>query len=143
MKKNKLYEVFRHINMGQRDECWPWTSATNKDGRPYFTFEGKKLLAYRLTYELVTGNSLQDKLARHTCDNEICCNPYHIIEGDHQENMDDMKERQRHGLPHVTVQAIRKLENVSNALTVATNFGISETTVRDIWSRKNYSHVKD
>jgi hypothetical protein len=146
MKANKLTDVFRHIDMkgGDTSQCWPWTSGLNKDGRPYFTYQGKKLLAYRVTYDLFHAEPLGDRLALHQCDNEICCNPHHINPGEHQKNMDEMKERQRHGLPHHTVRAIRKLCEGDRAVKeIADLYGISETTVRDIRDRKNYQHVKD
>jgi hypothetical protein len=143
---NKAKDVFRSIDMtGGRNACWPFKGKTNSKGRPYFTISGKKHLAYRLAYELVHGEgSLKDYIARHTCDNEICCNPYHIVKGDHQQNMDDMKERERHGLPHHTVRAIRKLANDGRTHTaIAELYGIVRSTVTEIVSGVHYSHVKE
>lgn len=126
------------------DACWPFTGKVNNKGRPYFTVDGKKHLVYRLVYELVTGESLEGFIARHKCDNEICCNPRHIEKGDHQENMNDMKERERHGLPHHTVRAIRKLGAVGiEHKVIAERYGIGRSTVTEIINRVNYQHVKD
>lgn len=142
-RKKKPIDVFQLIDMsGGSDSCWNFTGQPNSEGRPYIQIDGKKVLAYRVVYELVKGVTLGKDLIRHTCDNGLCCNPNHHIAGNHDENMDDMKERERHGLPHHTIRAIRKCkENAIPAKTVAHNFGISETTVRDIWSERNYSHV--
>jgi hypothetical protein len=146
---NKPTDVFRSIDMsGGRDACWPFKGALNAKGRPYFTVRGKKYLAYRLAKVLVDGeDSLpDDELARHTCDNEVCCNPSHIIRGGHQDNMNDMKERERHGLPHHTVRAIRKLASTTNGPThaeIGELYGIGRSTVTEIVTRKNYDHVKD
>jgi hypothetical protein len=130
---------------GGHDVCWPFTGVVNNKGRPYFAVKGKKYLAYRLTYELVNGEgSLEGYIARHTCDNEICCNPHHIEKGDHQDNMNDMKERERHGLPHHTVRAIRKLGDLGITHSViGERFGIARSTVTEIINRTNYGHVKD
>jgi hypothetical protein len=100
---------------------------------------------YRLVYELVKGdNALEGKIARHTCDNEICCNPNHIVPGDHQQNMDDMKERERHGLPHHTIRAIRKLATDGRThAEIADLYGIGRSTVTEIVNRTHYGHVKD
>lgn len=145
-RANKKVDVFRVIDMtAGPNKCWPFTGALNNKGRPYFTAEGKKHLAYRLTYELVNGEgSLVGWIARHTCDNEVCCNPAHIERGDHQDNMDDMKERERHGLPHHTVRAIRKLGAVGiSHKAIADRFGVGRSTVSEIIERVNYKHVKD
>jgi hypothetical protein len=143
---NKPTDVFKYINMsGGANACWPFTGKVNNKGRPYFAVAGKKHLVYRLVYELVKGDdALKDRLARHTCDNEICCNPAHIVPGDHQQNMNDMKERERHGLPHHTIRAIRKLGalGISHSV-IAGRFGIGRSTVTEIISRTNYAHVKD
>lgn len=143
-KKKKPVDVFALVDMsGGKDACWPFTGVPNSEGRPYVQIDGKKVLAYRVVYELVKGVELGKDIIRHTCDNGLCCNPAHHIPGNHLENMDDMKERERHGLPHHTVRAILKCgDNGIPCASVANNFGISETTVRDIWSRKNYSHVE-
>jgi len=147
-KANKPTDVFRSIDMtGGPDACWPFKGKANAKGRPYFKIRGEKVLAYRLSYELVNGKgSLTDKIARHTCDNEICCNPRHIVKGDHQENMNDMKARERHGLPHHTVRAIRKLAAQPNGPThaeIGELYGIARTTVTEIVNRTNYAHVED
>lgn len=130
---------------GGPEACWPFTGKVNNKGRPYFTCDGKKHLVYRLVYELVKGEGLlKDRMARHTCDNEICCNPNHIVPGDHQENMNDMKERERHGLPHHTVRAIRKLGAMGLAHSaIADRFGVSRVCVTEIINKTNYAHVED
>jgi hypothetical protein len=141
---NTKIDVFRVIDMtGGNNACWPFTGKTNNKNRPWFTAEGKKYLAYRLTYELVNGEgSLEGLLARHSCDNEICCNPRHIEPGSHQENMDDMKGRERHGLPHHTVRAIRRLGDLGiNHSAIADRFGIARSTVSEMVERKTYQHV--
>jgi hypothetical protein len=143
---NKPTDVFKYVDMsGGHDACWPFTGKVNNKGRPYFTCDGKKHLVYRLVYELVKGEgALKDVIARHKCDNEICCNPNHIEKGDHQQNMNDMKERERHGLPHHTVRAIRKLGSIGRTHEeIAELYGIGRSTVTEIINRTNYAHVED
>ena len=129
--------------------CWPFTGGLNSKGRPYFSVGGKKYLAYRLAYELVHGEgSLEGKLALHQCDNEICCRPDHIIPGEHKQNMKEMRDRERHGLPHHTVRAIRKLAKDAEDLglshaDIAKRFGLARSTVTEIINRVKYKDVTD
>ena len=114
MPPNTKHGVFAHIDMaGGADACWPWTKSTgggNGKGkpRPYYQVDGTKHIAYRLVWELVHGKPLPSStFIRHKCDNPICCNPAHMETGTHQQNMQDMVDRDRHGLTHVTVRRIR------------------------------------
>jgi hypothetical protein len=150
---NQPTDVFKHINMltgpmcerlGTR--CWPFTSALSSNGRPYFRLAGKNVLAYRLVYELVKGVKLErTDVFRHKCDNPICCNPEHGEIGTHVENMKDMRDRERHGLPHHTVRAIRKLAKDPNNTHehIAKLYGLGRSTVTEIVQGKKYREVDD
>ena len=141
-------DVFLKIDMhfGDTDVCWEWCGGLGgrkDDKRPYFHLNDEKVLAYRLVYELVTGRRLHaDELVRHTCDNRICCNPRHLQVGDHQENMDDMKDRDRHGVPATVVKAIRKLAKEGTThKEIAKLYGLGRTTVTDILTGETHGHV--
>ena len=137
---NKREDVFKHIDMsGGPDACWQWKQKPGAGKgrgkpRPYFSVAGRKYLAYRLVYELVHGVELtQAQMIRHTCDNPLCCNPKHMLIGDHDDNMQDMVERDRHGLPSHVVRAIRKLLAEGRThQSIADLYGISKTVVTRI-----------
>jgi hypothetical protein len=144
--KNEARDVFKHINMLRgKDRCWPWTGKLAANGRPYFTVDGKKRLAYDIVRELVTGIPLPpDKMNRHTCDNKICCNPTHVIVGTHEENMLDMTSRERHGLTHHAVKAIRRaLASGQTQQAIADLFGVSRENISAIATGRTYKHVKE
>ena len=134
-RRKREYKVFERIDMrgGDPEQCWPWVGPLHK-GRPYFTVNGKKVLAYRLTYEMFKGEPLGEYLARHKCDNPVCCNPHHIEPGTHQDNMDDMVKRDRHGLPKRVVLEVRTLLQEGNLThqAIADKFGIARETVTSI-----------
>ena len=147
---NAVISVFRKIDMhgGDRSVCWEWCGGLggrDDDKRPYFNLDGEKVLAYRLVFELTFGRRLHaDELLRHECDNRICCNPYHVIVGDHQDNMDDMKERDRHGVPATVVKAIRKIVKAGMSHADAAKlYGLGRSTVSDIISGETHGHVND
>lgn len=148
-RKNKPVDVFLQISMhgGDKTVCWEWTGALGgrpDDKRPYFTVDGSRQLVYRIVYVLVHGPIARGVLIRHTCDNRICCNPWHLVQGSHQDNMNDMKDRERHGLPHNTVRAIRVLliEDTTHA-DIAKRFGVSRQLITEINRDKVYKHVKE
>lgn len=150
-KKNSPFDVFKYIDMqgGDEDKCWLWTgSLGGTDKRPYFAIDGVRRLAYRIVYELFKGVTLtRAEHILHQCDTPACCNPRHMKAGSkessHQENMDEMKERERHGLPHDTVRAIKRLlqEGVISQVDIAEHFGISRQSVTAINTGETYSHV--
>ena len=69
----------------------------------------------------------------HSCDNSICCNPHHLSWGSHQDNMDDMKQRDRHGLPKTVVRAIKTLlDGDKTHQEIATLYGVSRESITAI-----------
>lgn len=151
MAGNERSDVFSYLDMtGGPDSCWSWSGSVGgrkSEPRPYFQAEGKRYLAYRLVYELVHGVTLtKDQLVLHSCDNGSmpvgCCNPKHLSIGTVQQNSDDMTERQRHGLPHHVVKAIRKLLGDGRTQEqVAELYGVSRETVSAIATGRAHGHV--
>lgn len=143
---NKATTVFTKINMhgGDTTVCWEWLGGVTGAGRPAFDLGGKKVTPYRLVYELVFGEKIpKNMVVRHKCDNPICCNPHHIELGTHIENMKDMKERSRHGLPAVAVKAIRKLlrEGEQTHDTIAKLYGVERSTIGRIARGEAYDAI--
>jgi hypothetical protein len=139
--KNKLEDVFKHVQIGAPDECWPWVGPINRKGLPYFTADGRKYIAYRLTKWLADGNfNLLDEriIPLHQCrdkdgkpiDNPLCCNPAHTIMGSWEDNMIDMMEKGRSGLTKDVIRDILKLHD---------EFG-TELTQGQIADRVEYKH---
>jgi hypothetical protein len=134
-KINSPVDVFRHIDMGHNDVCWEWKGGLNeKDGRPYFTVNGKRRAAYLIVLELHSGIKKQkNAMAIHSCDNPVCCNPFHLRWGTHQDNMNDMKERDRHGLPKIVVRAILRLRAGGKTQSeIAELYGVSREAISAI-----------
>lgn len=150
---NTKYDVFKFYNMNVGDdECWSWSGSwggRERTLRPYFQFGGKRMIAYRAVYELVHGvKLLSEELIRHSCDNGGapigCGNPAHLSKGNNLQNMDDMKLRERHGLPHNVVKAVRRLLDKGRTQDeIAELYGISQSSVSAIAQRRVYAHVPD
>jgi len=135
-RKNKPIDVYKHINMheGDTNVCWEWKLKTNqKDGRPYFTVDGKRRPSYAYVIETKTGETQDKRMVLHSCDNPVCCNPTHLSWGNHQDNMNEMKERERHGLPATVVRAIKTLlSDGQTHSTIAKLYGVSRETITAI-----------
>lgn len=58
--RNTPLDIWKHIDMknGNKDQCWTWKGKVNgKDGRPYYTIDGKRRPSYIITLEAFTGES--------------------------------------------------------------------------------------
>lgn len=149
MPTNTPTDVFKHITMKGPEECWPWTGAWGgraSDRRPYFMAAGHRTMAYRWVWELVNGEIPADKMVLHSCDNggwpTGCTNPNHLRLGDQIENSKDMTDRQRHGLPHMVVRAIRRLlEQGETQQVIAERYGLTREAVSAIATQRTYRHL--
>lgn len=98
MKMSEAIEfLWGHIVVGGLNECWPWIGHVSKYG--YGTYNGLyehlgTNRCHRQVYIITRGRSDYDQIL-HSCDNRRCCNPLHLRNGSHQENMDDMVKRGR------------------------------------------------
>lgn len=76
-------------------DCWVWQGATNDHGYGQIKVGGRKgktLYVHRLMADAQPGDEV-----RHTCDTTRCVNPEHLLLGTHQENIQDMFDRERDG----------------------------------------------
>jgi hypothetical protein len=139
-------DVFKYIDMkgGDNDKCWPWKNTVNsKDGRPYITIQGKRRPSYVIVLECFSGTKqTKGQMARHSCDNKICCNPHHLSWGTHQDNMDDMVERERHGLPKTVIRAIKRLLHEGGLhKDIANLYGVARETITAIHNGRTHKGV--
>ena len=149
---NEPIDVFKFIEMRGKDDCHPWLGAwggRHRDKRPYFMAAGRRTMAYRWVWELVTGEPIPEgQMVLHSCDNGGypvgCCNFNHMRLGSVQENSDDMTSRQRVGLPHTVVRAIRRLiEQGMTQQDIANRYALSRETVSAIATGRIYKRIHE
>lgn len=150
---NTKHGVFALYDMNVAPgECWRWKGAwggRDRTKRPYYQYDGKRGIAYRVVYSLVHGVDLtSDQLIRHTCDNggfPVGCGcPDHILLGNNTQNMEDMMLRSRHGMTRHMLLRIRKLlAEGRHQDDIAELYGISQATVSAVNTKKTYSLIPD
>jgi hypothetical protein len=142
-RKTEPIDVFQQIGIpedGDATPCWPWTGKLGSDGRPYITIGGVKMLAYRVVFTLVYGPIAPGNVVRHkVCDNEACCNPYHLLEGTQSDNELDKLEHERWGFPHAVLDDIRRMhakgmrqDVIAKAVTYTHGIKVTQQRVSDI-----------
>ncbi len=96
--KHWAYRFWSQVDVGEIKECWPWRGSVNRSGG-YGFFQsyrgGEKLSSHRIAYSLHHKDPSAGSYILHKCDNPVCCNPYHLREGSHAENMADMARKGR------------------------------------------------
>lgn len=89
--------------------CWNWTGSRvrNACGKYYPTlskrFKGKRtprrVYVHRLVLELI-GHDVKGKVAAHSCDNTLCCNPAHLRVATQSDNIKECVAKGRHNSQH-------------------------------------------
>lgn len=134
------------------NDCWEWQGGKSKFGYGWFYVGGRNRNAHRVSWQIHTGLSPDDKFVCHKCDNTSCVNPNHLFLGTPDDNAQDKvkKRRQNKGVTVNTaklapddIRSIRKRygETKISASSLAQEFGVSKTTIKDILARKTWKHV--
>lgn len=128
-------------------ECWEW-KIPNTRGYGFISVNGRgggMKAAHRVSYELANGPIPDGHLIRHTCDNPPCCNPAHMILGDHDSNMLDMRVRERSRTTKLTASQVReirtRLANGESRGFMADEYGVSKVNVGRIERNEIWRHV--
>ena len=114
-------------------------------GYGMFRFGTGMRMAHRVAYALFKGELQPGLVIMHTCDNRICVNPGHLLQGTRKENNNDCVRKGRWRgcivIPDSTVRAIREVYcQLRNYSQVARQFGVTPDCARKLvlrLSRKN------
>lgn len=148
--KKKLEDRF-WLKVKKTSDCWLWTGCLYgfgkwKYGQIYG--DGKIQRAHRYSYELHVGPIAKGLCVCHKCDNPLCVNPNHLFLGTHKENLGDMSKKGRAPWGEKSYRAkltnkdIIKIRNMKKPQSViAEKFGIGQSNVSYIKSRKTWTHI--
>ena len=99
IRTNIVERIAQHLTSQVDGECWVTDyKSTTQGGHVRLRAEdwNAMVLLHRAVWEIHNAEPIPEGLiVRHTCDNPPCCNPEHLILGTHQDNTDDMYQRNR------------------------------------------------
>ena len=145
--------------------CWVWqmksrTGSNRGYGR--ITVNKKIIPAHRYSWSLFNNSEVPSgKLVMHKCDNPICVNPYHLEIGTHQDNMNDMKMKNRQAKGETfknrkpaigsktynskfgELEAIEIFKDSRSQRNIARDYGVSQTVVSNIKLKKTWRHIHE
>src|SRR5712692_2115316 len=75
--------------------CMEWNLGKTINGYGKIKYDKRTYTTHRLIYSLHNDEILKNMFVCHKCDNRICCNISHLFIDTHQDNMNDMKCKNR------------------------------------------------
>src|SRR5579859_4620817 len=131
------------------DGCWLWTGLIRPDGYGATRFGGREEAAHRVAWRLFRAKIAPGISVCHRCDVRACVNPAHLFLGTPAENARDMRAKgrdrrgEKHGSAKLTRAQVRRIramlaEDRMYASEIAREFGVSETTIRAIKTRRTW-----
>lgn len=128
------------------EDCWEWQAYCDYFG--YGTFwvsEAKTMMkTHRLFYYLIN-NLIINEDVLHKCDNPSCCNPFHVYEGNDENNVKDKYNRNRavnlkneeHGRCYISNELARKIcEEIDTINNISEKYNIPRSTIQNIRSKR-------
>lgn len=152
-KYNKTINRFwSYVKIGKVNDCWPWLRAKRDFGHGVFCTDNKLTGAHRFAYEVTYPDFDASLVIRHQCHNPSCCNPRHLLQGTHKDNVHDCMQAGRNAfgtkngrskLNDEKVLIIKQLLEINTSKQkIAQLFGVDPKVIRDIAANKKWKHIK-
>ncbi len=133
------------------DSCWLWTASRKRNGYGQLGYNKSKIYPHRLSYMIHIGNIPDGKVVCHACDVPHCVNPSHLFLGTQQDNLKDMRVKNRHvrgsmfGSSKLADKDVRdiimKYKSGVKNMTLAREYKVSHATIHRIVNRKLWKHI--
>ena len=134
------------------DDCWEWTAYRTRAGYGRFGLGRRIVAAHRVAFTLMVARIPRGMLVCHTCDNPPCVNPDHLFAGTHADNEADSRAKgraacgERSGHSRLRLSEVREIRNryaqrEANQVSLAREYGVSQTTISAVVRRHTWRHV--
>jgi len=132
--------------------CILWEGARTYGGYGVASLNGKTITAHKKAYILAKGPIPSGMVIRHTCHNQCCINPDHLVAGTQQQNINDKLAAGREArgsdvggskLTDADVLQIRSLSDTMSQRAIARRFNITQANVSRIIRRETWTHIKE
>lgn len=141
--------LIKKLKENKETGCWEFNGCTTAQGYGMINIgPAKQVKAHRLAYFLFNqGEDPGDMFVLHSCDNPMCCSPFHLSLGTAKQNAEDMVNRGRHRNNHKArgeaagktkfsdeqvVEIIIRYEQLRDYTAVAREFDTTRTAIRGI-----------
>lgn len=151
MEQSDVARFWSKVATTEPDACWNWQKGKfSRSGYGSFWHKTRSYQAHRIAYMLEVGSLDAALEICHSCDNPPCCNPRHLFQGTHAENISDAATKHRMRCPNGEAHHNSKLNGLQVALIlsasgkhrdIAKQFGISQVHVSRIKRREAWTHV--
>jgi hypothetical protein len=128
-------------------ECWLWSKCKNKSGYGRLGIDGRVYLAHRLSYRVFVG-PIGEMGVLHRCDTRACFNPSHLFKGTQQDNLRDMRAKNRaavgsrSALAKLTESQVLEIRADTRLYReIAADYGITKNAVFLIRKRTCWKHI--
>lgn len=133
------------VDIRDNNDCWNWLGGIRGEGYGIFRYKRKTIDSHRFVWFLIKG-IFPDLFVCHSCDNRICCNPFHLFLGTSQDNINDMIAKGRRPYRSNTKKLnktdaikIRNLySNGHTELEISEKYDISKSHVSNIINNKTW-----
>lgn len=122
--------------------CWIWVGTLSTDGYPSIWLNGKMERAHRVAFKLFKGDP--KNFVCHSCDVPQCVNPDHLFDGTHDDNMRDMRSKNRGDSNKIklTVEQVKEVRRSKESNeSLAKKFGVHKTTIWKAKTSRTWGHL--
>ena len=128
-------------------DCLIWQMFVDDGGNGYgfASYKGRTKRAHIVAFFLANGR-WPDGECCHRCDVPACCNPLHLYDGSHSDNMVDKSLRSRRSnscklQPYEVLEIVAALNGTEKLADIGARYGVSRQTVTLIKTGHRWSHL--
>lgn len=150
-----LDTIRSRIRLSLEHDCWEWEHAHDRLGYGQIRLGTIACRVHRVAWEAVYGLLPEGMEVCHSCDNPRCCNPDHLFDGSHQQNMKDasrkgrMNQGDKNGLAKLTEEQVRYIRLVYKPRhskfgqgALARRLGVTQPLIHYVIFGGGWKHIK-